>query len=545
MAARTGRRVTPLRPADPRALGGYRLLGRLGAGGMGVVYAAVDPAGRTVAVKLLHAVAAGDEEFRRRFRQEVSRARQVPPFCTAEVLDADLENDPPYLVVEYIDGPGLDEVVERDGPLNPANLHALAIGVATALTAIHGAGVVHRDLKPGNVLLAPGSPKVIDFGIARTGPQQLTNSGHLADPDRLTGPDHLVGTIAYMAPERFDTAPVTAAADIFSWGVVIAYAGTGRTPFQADSASGTAGRILTQRPDLAGLPEPLRSLVEKTLAKDPARRPDARELLDLLLAADPPPATTPAARTVPTHRTFPTRRASSRRRGGVVAAALLLGGIAAAVGVQATGKGSPTTPAVSPAPPAPVPVEPTGGTPLISDPLSRNGQWVYTNIAAEHATCDITDRLRATRAGRGVLLCTGPEMHIAGEHSIGVDTTLESPGSCAAIWFYWTGEHGGYVLRICSDAMTLAADRSLDRRVLGGLALTEPIELGRAVHVRIVALDDRAVIFRDHRYVGSLPLPAVDPRDGGDALGLSVDSVADRSPFSVTYANVDIRTYHD
>jgi serine/threonine protein kinase len=234
-----------------------------------------------VAVKVVHADLAGDDEFRRRFRSEVQRARQVPPFCTAELLDADPDASRPYLVVEYVDGPSLAEAVEERGPLTVANLHAVAIGVATALTAIHGAGIVHRDLKPRNVLLAPGSPKVIDFGIARA----------LEATSQYTRTGQLVGTVAYMAPERFanePNTPLTPAADIFAWGCVVAYAGTGRTPFNGDSPAATAARILTQPPDLRGLSGPLRHLVELSLAADPRDRPTARDLLTLLLDTGSP-----------------------------------------------------------------------------------------------------------------------------------------------------------------------------------------------------------------------------------------------------------------
>jgi predicted Ser/Thr protein kinase len=280
-------RTEPLRPHDPRALGEYEIVGRLGEGGMGTVFLARTAAGVLVAVKMVRIDLAPDDEFRRRFRSEVASARQVPPFCTAEVLDADPDHDRPYLVVEYVDGPTLAHVVEERGPLTSANLHSVAIGVATALTAIHGAGVIHRDLKPRNVLLAPGSPKVIDFGIARA---MEATSGETAG-------GQMVGTVAYMAPERFgdDDHPLTPAADVFAWGGVVAYAGTGRTPFAADSAAATAGRILTQPPDLSGLSGPLRDLVGHALEKDPANRPSARELLDLLISGPSRPAAARAA----------------------------------------------------------------------------------------------------------------------------------------------------------------------------------------------------------------------------------------------------------
>jgi serine/threonine protein kinase len=238
--------------------------------------------GRQVAIKVIRSEYARDDRFRRRFRSEVNRARQVPPFCTAEVLDADPDHIPPYLVVEYIDGPNLTDVVLEHGPLALANLHSVAVGIATALTAIHGAGVIHRDLKPGNVLFTLGGIKVIDFGIARA----LEATSH------HTRTDHMVGTIAYMAPERFEpesTTRISPAADIFSWGAVVAYAATGHTPFSADSAPGTVMRILTQPPDLSGLPDSMCDLVDAALAKEPHNRPTARELLDRLLASAPSP----------------------------------------------------------------------------------------------------------------------------------------------------------------------------------------------------------------------------------------------------------------
>ena len=271
----------PLRPGDQDRLGRYELVGRLGSGGMGTVFLGLDPSERQVAIKVVRPEFANDAEFRARFRSEVNRARQVPSFSTAEVLDADPDHDPPYLVVEYVDGPSLAVVIRERGPLTGSALHSVAVGIATALTAIHGAGVIHRDLKPGNVLVAPGGIKVIAFGIARA----------FEATSRHTQTDQMVGTVAYMAPERFEPAhqaQVTPAADVFAWGAVVAYAASGRTPFDGDSAASTAMRILTQPPDLSGLPPSLRAPVELALAKDPRDRPTARELLDMLLGGNAP-----------------------------------------------------------------------------------------------------------------------------------------------------------------------------------------------------------------------------------------------------------------
>ncbi len=272
--------VTPLEPGDPRTIGRYGLTGRLGTGGMGTVYLGRALAGGPpVAVKVVHAELAADPEFRARFADEVAAARRVAPFCTARVLDADPAGRPPYLVTEFVDGVPLSVAVSEGGPLDESTLHGVALGVAAALAAVHAAGVVHRDLKPANVLLSLSGPRVIDFGIARA----------LDVARRHTQAGMLVGTPGWMAPEQFRSGAVGPAADVFSWGSLVAYAATGRNPWShaqsgpSLSPAEQAQRILHGAPDLAGLAGPLRRLVESALAKDPARRPTARQLVDALL----------------------------------------------------------------------------------------------------------------------------------------------------------------------------------------------------------------------------------------------------------------------
>ncbi|GGS52485.1 hypothetical protein GCM10010156_08950 [Planobispora rosea] len=253
----------------PASLGPYRVVGQLGRGGMGTVYLAEDPAGTRVAVKVINAELAGDPVFAERFRDEVTAAKRVRRFCTAPVLDADLDGDPLYVVTEFVPGPTLAEAERLTG----SNLEALAVGVATALTAIHGAGVVHRDLKPANVLLSPLGPRVIDFGIARA----------LDTLFERTATGRIVGTPDYMAPEALRGEPVTPAFDVFSWGCVVAFAATGRPPFGGRTLTEVLYRVAHEAPVLDGLDPVLREAVEVALDKDPARRPTAQQLLDHLV----------------------------------------------------------------------------------------------------------------------------------------------------------------------------------------------------------------------------------------------------------------------
>ncbi|MER6177206.1 serine/threonine-protein kinase [Streptosporangium sp. NPDC001681] len=261
-----------------KAIGGYELRRELGRGGMGVVHLATTPTGGLAAVKVIHPELAGDPAFRRRFDREVTAARSVARFCTAPVLDAGIEEGAAYLVTEYVRGPDLAQAVREQGPLTGANLEALAVGIATALHAIHGAGVIHRDLKPSNVLLSPLGPRVIDFGIAQ-----------LVDHQSLTS-QTIMGTPAFMAPEQVRGEPLTPAIDVYAWGGVIAFAGTGRLPFGGGPPPEVLYRILNEGPNLDGLDERMRAVVERAMARDPARRPSAQQLLDELIGGRPTPA---------------------------------------------------------------------------------------------------------------------------------------------------------------------------------------------------------------------------------------------------------------
>ncbi|MBE1536784.1 serine/threonine-protein kinase [Actinomadura algeriensis] len=266
-----------LRPDDPERVGRYELTGRLGEGGQGVVYAGRGPDGGEVAVKLLRAHVAHEPKARDRFVRELGFAERVAEFCTARVLDADIHGDQPYIVSEFVPGPSLYELVRAEGPRTGAALQRLAIGTATALAAIHRAGVVHRDFKPPNVLMGEDGPRVIDFGIAKAldGTSTMTSQ--------------VVGTPAYMAPEQVSGQEPGTWTDMFAWGVTILFAATGRSPFGDDTVPAVMHRILHADPDTSMLPQPLAGLVTACLAKDPAHRPTAPNVLLGLLGLGAPP----------------------------------------------------------------------------------------------------------------------------------------------------------------------------------------------------------------------------------------------------------------
>jgi eukaryotic-like serine/threonine-protein kinase len=256
----------PLETGDPRTLGRFELLARLGEGGQGIVYLGrgPGPGEERVAVKVLRSTA--DASVLERLARELDAIHHVQPFVTASVIEASTDGERRYIVSEFIDGPSLQERVDTRGPLPEGELQRLAVGTATALTAIHGAGVVHRDFKPANVLLGPDGPRVVDFGIAR-----------LIDAATMTS--GLIGTPSYIAPEQLSGARPTSAVDIFAWAVTMFYAATGRPAFGGDTVMAVMHRILTEQPDISGVPESLIPVIWDCLNKDPSKRPSARDLL--------------------------------------------------------------------------------------------------------------------------------------------------------------------------------------------------------------------------------------------------------------------------
>ncbi|QXJ20771.1 serine/threonine protein kinase [Actinomadura graeca] len=264
-------------------VGKYRLLGRLGEGGMGKVFFGRSPGGRAVAVKVIKADLATDSTFRRRFTQEIETARKVSGIFTAPVVEADPQGDPPWLVTAYVPGPALDTVIADQGALPEHTLRILGSGLAEAIQSIHLAGVVHRDLKPANIILADDGPRLIDFGIARAaGVTTLTQTGGT------------VGTPAFMAPEQIRGGPITHKVDVFALGMVLCHA-AGVHPFgETRFAQAFLYRVVNELPELHALPPSLRHLIEACLEKEPSRRPEPSDLIlglaDLEAGADWLPA---------------------------------------------------------------------------------------------------------------------------------------------------------------------------------------------------------------------------------------------------------------
>ncbi|MEU0602730.1 serine/threonine-protein kinase [Streptomyces sp. NPDC006393] len=276
-----------LAPSDPRDVGPYRLLGRLGSGGMGRVYLGRSPSGRRVAVKVVRNEIADDPGFRGRFRREVELAMRVGGYWTAAVVDADPDGPEPWIASEYIPGPSLHRRIADDGPLPAAEVRDLGAGLAEALASIHALGLVHRDLKPSNILLTDTGPRVIDFGISKA----LEGSGAST---ALTHTGVVMGTPGFMSPEQATGARIGTPSDVFSLGAVLAYAATGAEPFGTGTPVALLYRVVGEEPDLSAVPDELRHTIALCLAKDPARRPSPAGLVALLTGGEHPTEPVPA-----------------------------------------------------------------------------------------------------------------------------------------------------------------------------------------------------------------------------------------------------------
>jgi hypothetical protein len=515
---------------------------------MGSVFLGQSEIGRRVAVKVVRPELSSDPEFRARFRGEVERARQVPPFCTAEVLDADADADHPYLVVELVDGPSLAEVVEERGPLTGGSLHNVAIGVATALVAIHDAGVVHRDLKPANVLFDLAAPKVIDFGIAKG----------VGSVDQHTEPGQVVGTIAYMGPERFDVATsrsVGPATDIFAWGAVVMYAATGRTPYSWDDMIGAAAGLRLPEPDLAGLPHPLRELVRIALRADPAARPTAHELLDRLLRAGaagnpqvraglagrpelrraaaavrhtvrmviPQRAGGPSPESRAPGRRAPGRRARNRPAGTGVLAALVALGTSISLFAALPAGDRPTGP--RPAPPVSSLSLGDRGE-RASGPASRDEQ---------RPTCALAGPLKLRPELPAVAAC--PPATVEGGWSVGARFALAAREACALIRV--RSDAGAYRVTVCDDRALLEAETGRLVRMLAFQSLRAPADPAawRDLTVRADGRDLEVTL--DGRRVLTAPV-AIAPVRGAVVLGMTAGAGTVAGQTVVTFAEVAV-----
>ena len=271
--------MDPLEEGDPRQIGPYRLRGRLGKGGMGVVYLGESPGGRKVAIKVIQPDLAQDPEFRRRFAREVRAAREVGGFHTAQVVAANTDANPPWMATAYIRGPSLAQVIAEQGPRSEANVLKLGAALAEGLAEIHAKGIIHRDLKPGNVILAEDDePRIIDFGIAKSaGADSLGRSTDAS----LTTPHTIIGTLHYMSPEQLNgDKNLTDRSDIFALGAVLVYAATGHDPFNGFTNTEVGEQIRRGAADLGPLTGNLRGVITACLNTDPKKRPSAKELLD-------------------------------------------------------------------------------------------------------------------------------------------------------------------------------------------------------------------------------------------------------------------------
>ncbi|GAA3726415.1 serine/threonine-protein kinase [Salinactinospora qingdaonensis] len=313
MIARGPRRLQRLRPDDPRTVGAYDIVGRIGSGGMGTVYAGTtDELSGYIAIKVVHGEHAANQEFRKRFAREAKLMARVDSPCLARFIHADVEAELPWLATEFVPGPTLRHYVERHQPLRGGMLLGLAAGTAEALRSIHAAGIVHRDLKPSNIILAPEAPKLLDFGIAyadedptwwlrvrrvyrgarerRVSPPRVPSQSSKSG----SGGGDRVGTPGWISPEQYQRKAVSDRSDIFLWGALVGFAAARHDPFGHGPPKEMARRVLHEQPDLQGLPPQLKELVLAAMAKNPDDRPSSKEVLQRVLELAEPGEEAPA-----------------------------------------------------------------------------------------------------------------------------------------------------------------------------------------------------------------------------------------------------------
>ena len=424
---------------------------------MGTVYAALSAAGERMAVKVVHPAQAADDEFRARFRREILLSQRVTGPCLVPVVDADTDAPAPWLATAFVPGPTLNQYVAVGGPLAGARLYTLATGTAAALSAVHEAGVVHRDVKPQNVILAPSGPMVLDFGIA-----------HALDGTSVTRTGVMTGTPGWISPEHYRTGTVGPEGDVFAWGALVAYAATGRLPFGSGAADAVAFRVLSAEPDLDGMSDDLRQLVERALSKEPSSRPAAPELAHVcgeLLASQTTAVTGPAELPRPTliadlvglnwdlPSDEPIWPASSKRTSrtrlyvAVIAAAALAGGLggalfatqssttargpASALGGQKTSAAGLTPAAQHSASPATGPAPTASDAPSSSPPSPRSSAApspAYTRSDRTQPTVDewAAARVPATQVEKAAAqrLRDGAAPVLQGEQYMGDEVTV-------------------------------------------------------------------------------------------------------------------------
>ncbi|MEV4636601.1 hypothetical protein AB0J80_04530 [Actinoplanes sp. NPDC049548] len=467
------------------------------------------------------------------------------------------------------------DAVRRHGPLTGAHLRHFAEQLGHTLADLHREGRSHGALTPDAV--------VVDGNRLR-----------------LTDPGSGAGLPAFTAPEALSREPgrsATPAQDVYAWGCLVAYAATGRSPFAGDSAPAVLSAVIAGRPRLDELPEPLRHVAGLALAKDPMARPFAANLVALLAGTATPGKAAGRDDSERFRRFFtdeleavgpdkPYRGAHARRGRGrwpvaVAVVAALGGGAAVAVtqadvntgprqvagrpiaGGRAAGapddepaasppgaeadepavsplRGDPVEPTVSPL--RAEPVEPAGGEPIVRDRLARPGAWTDLRLVAGFGGCVVDDGLRATLGQPGVLPCRGPQEEMTDDIGVQVTARLESPGACATIWFHWRPDGRGSALRLCERRIEIAADPAVGSTVHGRLALDPPVARAAPTRLHLVLRDRRAEVWRNHRYVGAVELPATERDHGQVRLGLTGVPAEGRAPYRATFTDVDIRS---